>query len=170
MNQFDVAEFATRFDHHDPQFGPNINEVFRHMRATSPVAHTEAYGGFHVLTRYKDIEQVVQRLLNDFVDDPRIFSELLADFVAFTGNERRRSELLEQRMRDAEEGRAKSEQARLAVEQAMNQRWLGKTLPAAVVRFRAALTAVEPAAGPATGGWMVTALGRGFSAGSVLVS
>ena len=84
---------------------------------------------------YQKIEQVVQRLLNDFVDDPRIFSELLADFVAFTGNERRRSELLEQRMRDAEEGRAKSEQARLAVEQAMNQRLLGKTLPAAVVRL-----------------------------------
>lgn len=84
---------------------------------------------------YQKIEQVVQRLLNDFVDDPRIFSELLADFVAFTGSERRRSELLEQRMRDAEEGRAKSEQARLAVEQAMNQRLLGKTLPTAAVRL-----------------------------------
>ncbi len=60
MNTFDVAEFATRFDHHDPQFGPNINEVFRHMRSACPVAHTEAYGGFHVLTRYKDIEQVVR--------------------------------------------------------------------------------------------------------------
>ena len=84
---------------------------------------------------YQKIEQVVQRLLNDFVDDPRIFSELLADFVAFTGNERRRSELLEQRMRDAEEGRAKSEQARLAVEQELNKRLLGKTLPAAVVRL-----------------------------------
>lgn len=84
---------------------------------------------------YQKIEHVVQRLLNDFVDDPRIFSELLADFVAFTGSERRRSELLEQRMRDAEEGRAKSEQARLEVEQALNQRLLGKTLPAAVVRL-----------------------------------
>jgi hypothetical protein len=49
-------------------------------------------------------EQVVQRLSNDFVDDPAIFSEVLADFLAFTSDERRRSELLEQRTRDAEEG------------------------------------------------------------------
>ncbi|RON10286.1 thymidine phosphorylase [Pseudomonas brassicacearum] len=53
---------------------------------------------------YLRIEQVVQRLLNDFVDDPAIFSELLGDFLAFTSDERRRSELLEQRTRDAEEG------------------------------------------------------------------
>src|SRR5690606_22070048 len=69
------------------------------------------------------------------VDDPGIFSELLADFLAFTGDERRRSELLEQRTRDAEEGRAKAEVARQAVEQALNERLLGKTLPEVVVRL-----------------------------------
>lgn len=84
---------------------------------------------------YQKIEQVVQRLLNDFVDDPAIFSELLTDFIAFTGDERRRSELLEQRTRDAEEGRARAELARLQVEQALNERLLGKTLPEVVVRL-----------------------------------
>ena len=84
---------------------------------------------------YQKIEQVVQSLLNDFVDDPAIFSELLADFLAFTGNERRRSELLEQRTRDAEEGSAKAALARREVEQALNQRLLGKTLPEVVVRL-----------------------------------
>lgn len=84
---------------------------------------------------YQKIEQVVQRLLNDFVDDPLIFSELLADFLAFTGDERRRSELLEQRTRDAEEGSAKAALARREVEQALNQRLLGKTLPEVVVRL-----------------------------------
>ncbi|TIH09826.1 DUF1631 domain-containing protein [Pseudomonas leptonychotis] len=84
---------------------------------------------------YQKIEQVVQRLLNDFVDDPAIFSELLADFLAFTGDERRRSELLEQRTRDAEEGSAKAASARREVEQALNQRLLGKTLPEVVVRL-----------------------------------
>ncbi|AHL76849.1 thymidine phosphorylase [Stutzerimonas stutzeri] len=84
---------------------------------------------------YQKIEQVVSRLLNDFVDDPAIFSELLADFLAFTGDERRRSELLEQRTRDAEEGRAKAEMARKEVEHALNQRLLGKTLPEVVVRL-----------------------------------
>ena len=84
---------------------------------------------------YLRIEQVVQRLLNDFVDDPAIFSELLADFLAFTSDERRRSELLEQRIRDAEEGRAKAELARHRVEGALNQVMLGKVLPQAVVEF-----------------------------------
>ncbi|VXC80809.1 conserved hypothetical protein [Pseudomonas sp. 8Z] len=84
---------------------------------------------------YQRIEQVVQRLLNDFVDDPAIFSELLADFMAFTGDERRRSELLEQRTRDAEEGSAKAELARREVERALNERLLGKTLPEVVVRL-----------------------------------
>ena len=78
---------------------------------------------------YLRIEQVVQRLLNDFVDDPAIFSELLADFLAFTSDERRRSELLEQRTRDAEEGRARTELARQRVEQALNQALVGKVLP-----------------------------------------
>ncbi|QKE62194.1 DUF1631 domain-containing protein [Aquipseudomonas campi] len=84
---------------------------------------------------YQRIDQVVQRLLNDFTDDPSIFSDLLAEFLAFTGDERRRSDLLEQRTRDAEEGRAKAELARQQVEQALNTRLLGKTLPEVVVRL-----------------------------------
>lgn len=86
-------------------------------------------------TLFQRIEQVVQRLLNDFTDDPSIFSDLLAEFLAFTGDERRRSDLLEQRTRDAEEGRARAELARQQVEQALNERLLGKTLPEVVVRL-----------------------------------
>jgi len=84
---------------------------------------------------YLRVEHIVQRLLNDFVDDPAIFSELLADFLTFTNDERRRSELLEQRTRDAEEGRARAELARQRVQQELNQRLLGKTLPEVVVRL-----------------------------------
>jgi len=84
---------------------------------------------------YSRIDQIVQRLLHDFVDDPQIFTELLVDFLAFTGDERRRSELLEQRTRDAEEGRALAEMARQRVQQALNERLLGKTLPEVVVRL-----------------------------------
>ncbi|NWC92064.1 MULTISPECIES: DUF1631 domain-containing protein [unclassified Pseudomonas] len=84
---------------------------------------------------YLHIEQVVQRLLNDFVDDPAIFSQMLTEFTAFTHDERRRSELLEQRTRDAEEGRARTEIARQRVAEALNQRLLGKVLPEVVVRF-----------------------------------
>ena len=84
---------------------------------------------------YVRIEQIVQRLLNDFVDDPAIFAELLVEFLAFTSDERRRSELLEQRTRDAEEGRAKAEQARQRVQEVLNERLLGRTLPEVVVRL-----------------------------------
>jgi hypothetical protein len=82
---------------------------------------------------YEKIEQVVTRLVTEFTDDPAIFSELLADFIAFTGDERKRSDRLEQRTRDAEEGRAKAEVARLEVEQELNARLMGKTLPQVVV-------------------------------------
>lgn len=84
---------------------------------------------------YQKIEQVVMRLLNDFVDDPAIFAELLDEFISFTGDERRRSDLLEQRTRDAEEGRARAELARQDVEGVLNERLLGRTLPEVVVRL-----------------------------------
>ncbi|GGJ96912.1 DUF1631 domain-containing protein [Pseudomonas matsuisoli] len=84
---------------------------------------------------YVRIEQVVQRLLHDFTDDPAIFNELLTEFLSYTKDERRRSDLLEQRTRDAEEGRAKAELARQQVEQALNERLVGKNLPEVVVQL-----------------------------------
>lgn len=84
---------------------------------------------------YLRVEKIVQRLLSDFVDDPAIFSELLAEFLAFSSDERRRNELLEQRTRDAEEGRARTALARQRVQQELNRRLLGRSLPRLVVRL-----------------------------------
>lgn len=84
---------------------------------------------------YLRVEQVVQRLLNEFVDDPAIFSQLLEPFCAFTADERRRSELLEQHTRDAEAARMLTEAARERVADVLNRRLLGKVLPRAVVQF-----------------------------------
>ena len=81
------------------------------------------------------VERIVQRLLNDFTEDTRLFAELLDDFLAFSQDERRRNELLEQRTRDAEEGRARALQARQHVQQALNQRLRGRTLPQGVVHM-----------------------------------
>ncbi|MFX5393273.1 DUF1631 family protein, partial [Acinetobacter baumannii] len=53
----------------------------------------------------------------------------------FSQDERRRNELLEQRTRDAEEGRARALQARQQVQQALNQRLRGRTLPQGVVHM-----------------------------------
>lgn len=84
---------------------------------------------------YLLIKNTVQRAQTEYTDDPSIFNELLADFVSFTSYEQRRSALLEQRIRDAEEGRARAEQARLRVAQELNARLLGKTLPDVVVQL-----------------------------------
>lgn len=81
------------------------------------------------------VEQIVQRLTDEFIDDPVIFFELLADFLLFAQGERRRSELLEQRNRDAEQGRANAEQALQRVEQALNQKLHARILPRRVIGF-----------------------------------
>lgn len=84
---------------------------------------------------YQKIESIVLRLQNDFTDNPDIFSEILTDFASFIRAERHRSELLEQRIRDAEEGRARAELARADVEKELNKRLVGKTLPELVVQI-----------------------------------
>jgi hypothetical protein len=81
------------------------------------------------------VERIVQRLLNDFTDDAALFAELLEDFLAFSQDERRRNDLLEQRTRDAEEGRARALQARQQVQQVLNHRLRGRTLPQVVVHM-----------------------------------
>lgn len=58
------------------------------------------------------VESVVDRLLNEFTDNVELFGELLKDFQHFMDLDQRRRELVEQRLRDAEEGRARHEMAR----------------------------------------------------------
>jgi len=57
------------------------------------------------------IESVVARVLSEFTNNVSLFDELLEDFSHFTDLDRRRRELVEQRLRDAEEGRARQERA-----------------------------------------------------------
>lgn len=65
------------------------------------------------------IESVADRLLSDFTDNVEIFSDLLAEFSHFMDLDRRRRELVEQRLKDAEEGRARQDRARGAAQQAL---------------------------------------------------
>lgn len=80
-------------------------------------------------------ERVVQRLLIDFAEDTRLFGELLEDFLGQTQHERRRTELFEQRTRDAEEGRANASLARRQVQHVLSQRLRGRVWPQAVVQM-----------------------------------
>jgi cytochrome P450 len=57
---FDVARFVRRFDHHAPEFGDHLNGIFEFMRSRCPVAHSDAYDGFWVLTRFDDVMRVAR--------------------------------------------------------------------------------------------------------------
>lgn len=82
----------------------------------------------------KKVEQVSQRLRDEFTDDPQVFANLLDDFSRFNAGEHKRAALLEQRLLEAEEARAQRESARQQVERLLSERLRGLTLPAALVQ------------------------------------
>jgi hypothetical protein len=83
--------------------------------ALSAIGWTEKKVGQRDPLREK-IESVVDRVLNEFNTNVTLFEELLKDFSHFMDLDRRRRELVEQRLRDAEEGRARQERASQAAE------------------------------------------------------
>lgn len=78
------------------------------------------------------MESVVGRLLNEFNDDVELFAELLEDFSAFVQNDLRRRELIEKRLRDAEEGRARQHEAKQIVDNLLSNLWFDGDPPEAV--------------------------------------
>ncbi len=78
---------------------------------------------------YGKIKYTVEKVLDDFVDDTEIFSTLLTEFLDFVAAERRRSELVEQRTRDAEEGLGKTQMARNIVSDLLDKKMADKDLP-----------------------------------------
>ena len=57
---FDAATFAQQFNQFSPEYGPHFKDIYRHMRAHCPVAHTDEVGGFWAVTRYADIMRVAR--------------------------------------------------------------------------------------------------------------
>lgn len=82
---------------------------------------------------YAKVSSVVTRIHNEFDGDSSLFQDVLADFVAFLDMDKRRIGLVEQRTINAEDGKAKSEQARTAVQNALNERVSGLSLPRVVI-------------------------------------
>ncbi len=78
------------------------------------------------------IESVVDRLITEFTDNVDLFSELLKDFSHFMDLDRRRRELVEQRLKDAEEGRARQERAKAAVDALLAEALADAEVPASV--------------------------------------
>lgn len=81
------------------------------------------------------IESVVERVLNEYNDNVDLFTELLNDFGHFMDLDRRRRELVEQRLKDAEEGRARQERASDAARALLDQVKQGRDLPQPVVKI-----------------------------------
>lgn len=54
-----ARDWARDFDHLDPTFVEDPYAVYESLRGHCPVAHTDQYGGVHVLTRWADIDEVV---------------------------------------------------------------------------------------------------------------
>lgn len=84
---------------------------------------------------YAKVKEVVDRVLNDFVDDVSLFQELLEGFTTFVTSEKRRAQIIEQRTRDAEEGLGRTQYARAFVADLLNQKAAQSDLPEVVVEL-----------------------------------
>ena len=84
---------------------------------------------------YQRINHAVHRIIDDFEEDASLFATLLDEFQRFFDNQSSRSERVEQRVREAEEGKARAEQARLEVVAVLDKRMAGRQLPDVVVRL-----------------------------------
>ncbi|MBK1887533.1 DUF1631 domain-containing protein [Marinobacter sp. DY40_1A1] len=84
---------------------------------------------------HEKIEAVVDRVLSEFTNNVSLFEELLKDFCHFTDLDRRRRELVEQRLRDAEEGRARQEQASQVADALIAGHTAGRDIPEPVLEM-----------------------------------
>jgi len=78
---------------------------------------------------YQCVCATVERVSNEFVDDTQLFSDVLADFISFVDYEKKRSDLREKRVVDAEAGRDRSESARAYVAELIESKNLEHTAP-----------------------------------------
>lgn len=78
---------------------------------------------------YEKVESTVEQLLNDDGGDAELITTLLVDFVAFIDKESHRAKILEQRLLDAEDGKARSEVARALVDASLGNLKGASALP-----------------------------------------
>lgn len=84
---------------------------------------------------YDLIESIVLRVLNRFERDMQIFQTLLDELRAFRQQDDRRNKVVEQRIKDAENGRSKAHAAKRAVARIIDQKAQGLELPVPVRDF-----------------------------------
>ena len=84
---------------------------------------------------YNMVESVVLRVMNGFSDDQKIFDELLTELRDFVRSDSKKRDQAEQRVKDNENGRAKTINAKQSVQKLINQKASGMRLPAEIGRF-----------------------------------
>ncbi len=84
---------------------------------------------------YNKVEAIVLRVMNGFKEDGGIFEELLDDLRSFVKNDSQKRDQIEQRVKDNEQGRARTINAKQTVQKLINQKASGMRLPAEVGRF-----------------------------------
>ncbi len=84
---------------------------------------------------YNKIEEVIAGVLEEFQTNPEIFTRLLEDLSSFVRNDRRRIETVEQRVRESEQGKAKTYDAKRRVQNILNQKASGLRLHPNMGRF-----------------------------------
>ncbi|MFB2706802.1 DUF1631 domain-containing protein [Marinobacter shengliensis] len=78
---------------------------------------------------YGQIHNVVQRILNEFDGDVALFETLNQEFEQFLERENRKASLVEQRTRESERGRIKSQKAQEAVDRLIKEKVSRYRLP-----------------------------------------
>ena len=53
-----VADWATDFDHADPEYNPHAHEIWADLRETCPVAHSDRYGGAWLPVTHADVTAI----------------------------------------------------------------------------------------------------------------
>ena len=84
---------------------------------------------------YNKIESIVLRVMNGFSDDLTLFSNLIAELRHFAGQEKKKRNQVEQRVRETEQGKARTREAKQTVQTLINQRACGLRLPAQTGHF-----------------------------------
>ncbi|MFZ5722380.1 MAG: DUF1631 domain-containing protein [Pseudomonadota bacterium] len=84
---------------------------------------------------YQRISDAIYSVLNEFIDDLGFFERLWHDFSAFVAEREKRMALIETRLRDREEGQARSEDAQQQVRAAITAMLGGRSLPDEVLTF-----------------------------------
>ncbi|KAA1172028.1 DUF1631 domain-containing protein [Marinobacter salinexigens] len=78
---------------------------------------------------YNQIHNIVQRILNEFTGDVALFDTLNQEFEQFLEKENRKASLVEQRTRESERGRIKSQKAQETVDTLLKEKLARYKLP-----------------------------------------